>query len=139
MRRSAAGFSKRYPLAANTVIRNKPIMFKKIPAGCPAGEGGMVEEIYIHYYRHLVQRKVTPFWKKNARNCSGGFFGLPPPPKKDLRVELQRLVRKLLATDIMAVFTAFLEFSCGSLRRGEVFLFSGFLDIASTLTVCLRE
>jgi len=47
---------------------------KKIPAGYPAGEGGMVEEIYIHYCRHLVREKVTPFWKKNARNCSGEFF-----------------------------------------------------------------
>jgi hypothetical protein len=47
---------------------------KKIPAGCPAGEGGMVEEIYIHYYRHLVQEKVTPFWNIFPRNCSGGAF-----------------------------------------------------------------
>jgi hypothetical protein len=47
---------------------------KKIPAGCPAGEGGMVEEIYIHYYRHLVQEKVTPFWNFFSRNCSGGAF-----------------------------------------------------------------
>src|SRR5215470_6029752 len=52
---------------------------KKIPAGCPAGEGGMVEEIYIHYYRHLVQRKVTPFWKKNAINCSGEILGRISP------------------------------------------------------------
>src|SRR5881396_2528004 len=91
MRRSAAGFSKRYPLAANTVIRNKPIMFKKIPAGCPAGEGGMVEEIYIHYYRHLVQEKVTPFWKKNARNCSGGLLDLPPPQNRTYGLNLKVL------------------------------------------------
>ena len=36
---------------------------KKIPAGCPAGEGGMVEEIYIHYYRHLVPLKSYTFLK----------------------------------------------------------------------------
>jgi hypothetical protein len=46
-------------------------MGKKIPAGYPAGEGGMVEEIYIHYYRHWVQIKVTPFWNFFSRNCSG--------------------------------------------------------------------
>jgi hypothetical protein len=32
-------------------------MNKKIPAAFTAGEGGMVEEIYIHYYRHLEQPK----------------------------------------------------------------------------------
>src|SRR5436853_6557423 len=87
---------------------------KKIPAGCPAGEGGMVEEIYIHYYRHLVQRKVTPFRKKNARNCSGENF---PFCRYQVisRFELKSLVRKLLAMDIMAVFAAFLEISRRSL------------------------
>jgi len=39
-------------------------MAKKIPASCLAGEGGMVEEIYIHYYRHLVQQKSYTFLKK---------------------------------------------------------------------------
>jgi hypothetical protein len=37
---------------------------KKIPAGYPAGEGGMVEEIYIHYYRHLIRLKSYTFLKK---------------------------------------------------------------------------
>ena len=40
---------------------------KKIPAGCPAGEGGMVEEIYIHYYRHLVQEKSYTFLEKKCK------------------------------------------------------------------------
>jgi hypothetical protein len=40
------------------MLRQEP---KKIPAGCPAGEGGMVEEIYIHHYRHLVQQKSYMF------------------------------------------------------------------------------
>ena len=40
---------------------------KKIPAGYPAGEGGMVEEIYIHYYRHLVQEKSYTFLEKKCK------------------------------------------------------------------------
>ena len=40
---------------------------KKIPAGYPAGEGGMVEEIYIHYYRHLIRIKSYTFLKKNFK------------------------------------------------------------------------
>jgi len=41
-----------------------PVWAKKIPAGYPAGEGGMVEEIYIHYYRHLLPVKSYTFLKK---------------------------------------------------------------------------
>src|SRR5438094_9244082 len=69
--------SRRTKVSANnqTCLLTQPES-KKIPAGCPAGEGGMVEEIYIHYYRHLVREKVTPFWKKNARNCSGGVLAV---------------------------------------------------------------
>jgi len=37
---------------------------KKIPAGCPAGEGGMVEEIYIQYYRQFLHLKSYTFLKK---------------------------------------------------------------------------
>src|SRR5438094_6673150 len=107
---------------------------KKIPAGCPAGEGGMVEEIYIHYFRHLVQKKVTPFSRKNARNCSGE--NLPPAaPPLISRFELKSLVRKLLAMNIMAVFTAFLEFSRRSFGRIEIVLLCSFHDIASTLNI----
>ena len=40
---------------------------KKIPAGYPAGEGGMVEEIYIHYCRHLVQMKSYTFLEKKCK------------------------------------------------------------------------
>jgi len=107
---------------------------KKIPAGCPAGEGGMVEEIYIHYYRHLVQRKVTPFRKKNARNCSGENF---PFRRYQVisRFELKSLVRKLLAMDIMAVFAAFLEISRRSLGRVEIVLLCSFHDIAGPLNI----
>src|SRR6266581_830793 len=53
--------------------------------------------------------------------------------------EKLHLFGKKMQEIVAAVFTAFLEFSCGSLRRVEVVLFSGFHDIASTLNVCLSE
>src|SRR5262249_23343981 len=107
---------------------------KKIPAGCPAGEGGMVEEIYIHYYRHFVQKKVTPFLRKNARNCSGEHL-LFRRYNLISRFELKSLVRKLLTMNIMTVFAAFLEFSRRSFGRIEIVLFCSFHDIASTLNI----
>src|SRR5438128_10568321 len=92
---------------------------KKIPAGCPAGEGGMVEEIYIHYYRHLVRRKVTPFWKKNARNCSGEILGAFRRYEKAeiLRFELKGFVRKLLPMDVVAILATLLKFARRCLCR----------------------
>ncbi len=37
---------------------------QKNPRGFnPAGEGGMVEEIYIHYYRHFLHLKSYTFLK----------------------------------------------------------------------------
>src|SRR2546422_508216 len=48
----------RFPPPSHLPPRRKPRGFflleaDKIPAAYAAGEGGMVEEIYIHYYRHL--------------------------------------------------------------------------------------
>jgi len=66
-------------LETNRIVRNKPNIglpqdnglaerMQKNPRGFnPAGEGGMVEEIYIHYYRHLVHLKSYTFLKKNFK------------------------------------------------------------------------
>jgi hypothetical protein len=75
MRRSADGSSYRAGLETRAMVRIKPNIGspqdiglvarkQKNPRGFnPAGEGGMVEEIYIHYYRHLVQQKSYTFLK----------------------------------------------------------------------------
>src|SRR5438128_10864104 len=88
---------------------------KKIPAGCPAGEGGMVEEIYIHYCRHLVQEKVTPFWSIFSRNCSGGAFFICSTATRRVGTglfKLEGLVWKRFTMDVVTGFAAFLERTC---------------------------
>ena|SRR5213593_1552253 len=112
---------------------------KKIPAGCPAGEGGMVEEIYIHYYRHLVQEKVTPFWKKNARNCSGGLLDLPPPQNRTYGLNLKVLSGSCSRWISWQFLQLFWSSPAGAFAASRLFSFAAFMISPARCTFALAK